>query len=114
MQILDFPRVCANPLPGQYRNISRVRPADMKFMPLMMKTALEETVSQTMNSKALLKKSRSWIYPLGKAVVTVVDSDHGDQEESEQMMQAGHHPALQSVPLGGKRSRTQTRPYWHR
>ena len=56
MQILDFPRVCANPLPGQYRNISRARPADMKFMPLMMKTALEETVSQTMNSKALLKK----------------------------------------------------------
>ena len=60
MQILDFPRVCANPLPGQYRNISRALPADMKFMPLtmnmMMKTALEDTVSQTMNSKALLKK----------------------------------------------------------
>ena len=26
---------------------------------------------------------------LGKAVVTVMDSDHRDQEESEQMMQPG-------------------------
>ena len=49
-------------LPGQYRNICRGRPADMKFMPLMkhtmMKTALEKTVSRTMNSKALLKKAK--------------------------------------------------------
>ena len=80
MQILDFPRVCANPLPGQYRNMCRTLPADMKLTPLtmnmMMKTALEETVSQTMNSNALLKRSRSWINPLGKAVVTVVDNNH--------------------------------------
>ena len=49
-------------LPGQYRNMCRARPADMKFMPLtmntMMKTALEKTVSRTMNSKALLKKAK--------------------------------------------------------
>ena len=49
-------------LPGQYRNICRARPADMKFMPLMMntmmKTALEKTVSRTMNRKALLKKAK--------------------------------------------------------
>ena len=49
-------------LPGQYRNMCRACPADMKIMPLtmntMMKTALEKTVSQTMNSKALLKKGK--------------------------------------------------------
>ena len=41
---------------------SVARPADMKFMSLtmntMMKTALEETVTQTINSNALLKKAK--------------------------------------------------------
>ena len=60
------------------------------------------------------RRLRSWINSLVKAVVTVVDNDHGDKEESEQMMQTGHHPAIQSVPLGGKRSLAQTLPCWHR
>ena len=62
MRFLIFHMLLFSRLPGQYWNMCRARPADMEFMPLtmntMMKTALEKTVSQTMNSKALLKKAK--------------------------------------------------------
>ena len=77
---------------------------------MIMKTSLVKTMTQSMNSKALLKKAKK-LDSLGKAAVTVVDKDHRDHQKGEHMMQPGHYPAVQSVPLGGNRSRIQTRPY---